>query len=103
MLRTYSTDGPCYIGFEPGTVIHPGIRLDRGTACQVGSKVYRNSKYDSKCGNSTNGSNQDNTDRLAQIESATAQIKTDDETAMPKLSTTNTSSPDAPYVPISLA
>ena len=107
------TDGPCYIGFEPGTIIHPGIRLDRGTACQVDLKVYRNPKYDSRRGNSTNGSNQGNTDHLAQIESATAQIKHDYEEALqqllttntspPKLSTTNTSSPDAPYVPISLA
>ena len=51
--------------------------------------------------------------RLSQT--ATAQIKTDYEAALhkllitnaisspPKLSTTNTSSPDAPYVPISLA
>ena len=89
------TDGPCYIGFEPGTEIHPGIRLDRGTACQVGPKVYRNPKYDPihqpgylatngyTRGNSTNGSNKDNTDCLARapIESTTVQIKTDYETA----------------------
>ena len=78
-----TTDGPCQV--------------------LVDSKVYRNPKYDSMRGNSANGSNQGNTDHLAQIESATAQIKTDYETALPKLSTTNTSSPDVPYVPNSRA
>ena len=47
------TDGPCYTGFEPGTIPQPGIRLDRGSAWQVDSKVYIR-------GNSTNGSNQGN-------------------------------------------
>ena len=68
------TNGPCYIGFEPGTEIHPGIRLDCGTACQVGPKVYRNPKYDPSHqpgylatngytnGNSTNVSNKDRID-----------------------------------------
>ena len=75
--------------------------------------MYRNPKYDSRCGSSTNGSNQGNTDHLAQSESATAQIKNDYEEALqkllttntspPNLSTTNTSSHDAPYVPISFA
>ena len=87
-----TTDDPCYVDFEPGTIIHPGIRLDRGAACQVDSKVYRNPKYDSMRGNSTNGSNQGNTDHLAQIESATAQIETDYEEALQNLLTTDTSS-----------
>ena len=72
--RFVPTDGPCYIGFKPGTEIHPGIQLDCGTACQVGSNVYRNPKYDPTHqpgylatngythGNSTNGSNKDKTD-----------------------------------------
>ena len=55
------------------------------------------------CVNSTSGSNQGNIDHLAQIESATAQIKNDSEEALQKLLTTNTSPPTAPYVPISLA
>ena len=95
-----TTDGPCYVDFEPGTIIHPGIRLDCGAACQVDSKVYRNPKYDSMRGNSTNGSNQGNTDHLAQIEPATAQIKTDYEEALQKILTINTSSSTDQYVPI---
>ena len=47
------TDGPYYTGFEPGTTLQPGIRLDRGTASRIESKCYIR-------GNSTNGSNQGN-------------------------------------------
>ena len=47
------TDGLCYTGFEPGIILQPGIRLGRGTASQIESKVYMR-------GNSTNGSNQGN-------------------------------------------
>ena len=97
------TDGPCYIGFGPGTIPQPGIWLDRGTACQVDSKVYRNPMYDSMRGNSTNGSNQGNIDHLAQIDPALAQRKTTYEGALQQLLTANTSAPSAPYVPISLA
>ena len=91
-----TTDGPCHIDFEPG------IRLGRGDASQVDSKVYRNPKYDSRCGNSPIGSNQGNTDRLAQIESSTTQIRNDYEEALQILltSVTNTSAPTDQYVPI---
>ena len=79
------TDGPCYIGFEPGSIPQPGFRFDRGTACRVDSKVYMR-------GNSTNGANQGNIDHLywfdhgnidhlAELDPALAQLNNNYETA----------------------
>ena len=34
------TDGPCYSGFEPGTIPQPRIQLSCGTASQINSKCF---------------------------------------------------------------
>ena len=99
------TDGPCYIGFEPGTIPQPGIRLDRGTACQVDSKVYMR-------GNSTNGSNQGNIvpsdqfdpgniEHIAKLDPALAQLNGDYKRALKRmvLASNKSDSIDS-YVPL---
>ena len=73
-LRFFDKYGnACFVSTNAGSCRGNSIHGPR----QVDSKVYCNPKYDSMRGNSTNGSNQGNTDHLAQIESATAQIKND--------------------------
>ena len=104
------TDGPCYTGFEPGTILQPGIRLDCRTASQIESKCYIR-------GSSTNGSNQGkifpsdqfdpcNIDHLDQLDPAVAQLNDNYKRALKKLlppktsASTNKSASTSQYVPI---